>query len=172
RAGTSGAIGARSVATAPPDGYMLLLGQTGEISINQHWLKGIGYDPDRELQPVALCSVVPLALVVPPNAPYSDMAGYLQFLKSGKPSTFASAGSGTPGYFAGELLKLRTMSNMTHVPYKGAGPALNDLLGAHVDMYMPGFPAAASIVKGGKLKLLAVSSGTRTPTAPDVPTVA
>jgi tripartite-type tricarboxylate transporter receptor subunit TctC len=171
RAGASGTIGARAVATAAPDGYTLLMGQTAEISINQHWMKEIGYDPDKDLLPVALCAVVPLALVVPANAPYSTIAEYLAFLKSGKPSSYASAGTGTPGHFAGELLKLRTKSNMTHVPYKGAGPALNDLVGGHVDMYFPGFPAVTPQVKGGTLKLLAVSSATRAPSAPDVPTV-
>jgi tripartite-type tricarboxylate transporter receptor subunit TctC len=172
RSGASGAIGARTVATAAPDGHMLLLGQTGEISINQHWLKDLGYDPDKDLQPVALCAVVPLALVVPPKAPYTTMQEFLAFLKTGKPVTFASAGIGTPGHFAGELLKLRTKANMTHVPYKGAGPALNDLVGSHVDMYFPGFPAATPLVKAGSLKILAVSSATRAPSAPDVPTVA
>ena len=171
RAGASGTIGARAVVSADPDGYTLLLGQTAEISVNQHWLKNIGYDPDKDLQPIALASVVPLALVVPGKAPYSDMAGYVAFLKSGKPSTFASAGSGTPGYFAGEFLKLRLKSKMTHVPYKGAGPALNDLVGGHVDMYFPGFPSVTPLVKSGTLKLLAVSSAARAPTAPDVPSV-
>ena len=172
RPGATGAIGTHLVSTAAPDGYMLLLGQTGEISINQHWLKNIGYDPDKDLQPIALAAVVPLALVVPPNAPYSTMQDYVAFLKSGKATTFASAGTGTPGYFAGELLKLGTKGHMTHVPYKGAGPALNDLLGSHVDMYFPGFPAVTPLVKSGSLKLLAVSSATRVPSAPDVPTVA
>jgi tripartite-type tricarboxylate transporter receptor subunit TctC len=172
RAGASGNIGARTVATAAPDGYTLLLGQTAEISINQHWMKDTGFDPDKDLQPIALASVVALALVVPPNAPYSTMADYLAFLKSGKASTYASAGTGTPGHFAGELLKLRTKANMTHVPYKGAGPALNDLVGGHVDMYFPGFPAVTPLVKAGSLKLLAVSSATRVPSAPNVPTVA
>jgi tripartite-type tricarboxylate transporter receptor subunit TctC len=171
RAGASGTIGARAVVSADPDGYTLLLGQTAEISVNQHWLKNIGYDPDKDLQPIALASVVPLALVVPAKAPYSDIAGYLAFLKSGKPSTFASAGSGTPGYFAGEFLKPRLKSKMTHVPYKGAGPALNDLVGGHVDMYFPGFPSVTALVKGGTLKLLAVSSAKRAPSAPDVPSV-
>jgi tripartite-type tricarboxylate transporter receptor subunit TctC len=86
--------------------------------------------------------------------------------------TFASAGTGTPGHFAGELLKLRTGSNMTHVPYKGAAPALNDLLGAHVDFFFSGFPAAVAQVKAGTLKLIAVSTAQRSPAAPDVPTVA
>jgi len=172
RAGASGAIGARSVISADPDGHTLLMGQTGEVSINQHWLKDIGYNPDKDLQPVALAAVVPLALVVPAKAPYATMADYLKALRSGAKGTFASAGVGTPGYFAGELLKLRTKSNINHVPYKGAGPALNDLIGGHVDMYFPGFPAAVPHMKSGTLKVLAVSSGKRASAAPDVPTVA
>ena len=171
RPGASGSIGAHAVATAAPDGLTLLLGQTGEISINQHWLKGLTYDPDKDLQPVALLAVVPLGLVVPAKAPYSDMKGFLAMLPKAK-FTFASAGSGTPGYFAGEMLKASTHSNLTHVPYKGAGPALNDLLGAHVDMYFSGLPAAMPQVRSKALKLLAVSSGKRSSIAPDVPTVA
>jgi len=172
RAGASGAIGAHSVTAAAPDGYTLLLGQTGEISINQHWLKGLNYDPDKELEPVALAAVVPLALVVPAKAPYSTIEDFLAALKLKPKLTFASAGTGTPGFFAGELLKQRFDSNLTHVPYKGAGPALTDVIGSHVDFYFPGFPAAVPHVQAGNLKMLALSSATRSPTAPNVPTVA
>src|SRR5476651_1430161 len=115
RAGASGAIGARSVATATPDGLTLLVGQTAEVAINQHWLKGINYDPDKDLQAVALLAVVPLALVVPAKAAYSNMAEFLTALRNGK-YTFASAGTGTPGHFAGELLKAKTKANLTHIP--------------------------------------------------------
>jgi tripartite-type tricarboxylate transporter receptor subunit TctC len=172
RAGASGAIGAHAVTTAAPDGYTLLVGQTGEISINQHWLKGLNYDPDKELEPIALAAIVPLALVVPAKAPYSTMQEFLAALKEKPKLSFASAGTGTPGFFAGELLKQRFDSNLTHVPYKGAGPALADIIGNHVDFYFPGFPAAAPHVKAGNLKILALSSASRSPTAPDVPTVA
>jgi tripartite-type tricarboxylate transporter receptor subunit TctC len=171
RAGASGAIGARSVVAAPPDGLTLLVGQTAEVAINQHWLKGINYDPDKDLLPVALLAVVPLALVVPAQAPYSTMPEFLAALKTAK-LTFASAGTGTPGHFAGEFLKAKTKANLTHVPYKGAGPALNDLLGNHVDMYFPGTPAALPLVKSKLVKMLAVSSAKRSGIAPDVPTVA
>jgi tripartite-type tricarboxylate transporter receptor subunit TctC len=172
RAGASGSIGAHSVTTAAPDGYTLLVGQTGEIAVNQHWLKGLNYDPDKGLVPIALAAVVPLALVVPSKAPYSTLPEFLAALKAKPKMTFASAGIGTPGHFAGELLKLKFDDNLTHVPYKGAGPALNDLIGNHVDFYFPGFPAAAPHVKGGTLKILALSSAERSPAAPDVPTVA
>jgi len=171
RAGASGAIGAHSVATANADGLTLLLGQTGEIAINQHWIKGLTYDPDKDLQPVALLTVVPLALVVPAKAPYSTMAELLKALPNSK-MTFASAGTGTPGHFAGEMLKESTHANLTHVPYKGAGPALNDLIGNHVDLYFPGTPAAMPLMKAGTVKVLAVSSAKRAGIAPDVPTVA
>src|SRR5215218_10417445 len=172
RAGATGAIGTQAVASAQPDGHTLLMGQTGEIAINQHWLKGLTYNAEKDLVPVALGSVVPLALVVPAKAPYSTMADLAKAVTAQKPLTFASAGTGTPGHFAGEFLKLKTKGNLTHVPYKGAGPALNDLLGGHVDMYFPGFPAAAPHLKSGTMKVLAVSSAQRTGAAPDVPTVA
>ena len=165
RAGASGAIGAHSVATSVPDGYTLLVGQTGEMAVNQHWLKGLNYDPDKDLVPIALAAVVPLALVVPAKAPYSTMPEFLAALKAKPKMTFASAGIGTPGHFAGELLKLQFDENLTHVPYKGAGPALNDLIGNHVDFYFPGFPAAAPHVKAGTLKILALSSAARSPAA-------
>jgi tripartite-type tricarboxylate transporter receptor subunit TctC len=171
RAGASGAIGTHSVVSAAPDGHTLLLGQPAEVAINQHWIKGLTYDPDTDLQPVALATVVPLALVIPANAPYATVAEMLSAAKT-HALTFASAGTGTPGHLAGELLKLRSGGNMTHVPYKGAAPALNDLLGAHVDFFFSGFPAAIAQVKAGSLKLLAVSTAKRSPAAADVPTVA
>jgi tripartite-type tricarboxylate transporter receptor subunit TctC len=171
RAGASGSIGAQSVVSAAPDGHTLLVGQPAEVAINQHWIKGLGYDPINDLRPVALATVVPLALVIPAAAPYSTVTDMLRASK-GRGLSFASAGTGTPGHFAGELLKLKTGSNLTHVPYKGAGPALNDLLGNHVDFFFSGFPAAWAQVKAGKLKLIAVSPAKRSPAAPDVPTVA
>jgi tripartite-type tricarboxylate transporter receptor subunit TctC len=171
RAGATGAIGTQSVATAAPDGHTLLVGQTGEIAINPHWNKNIGYDPDKDLVPVALATVVPLALVVPGNAPYGTMREMLQAAQE-RGLSFASAGTATPGHFAGEVLRFKTKSRLTHVPYKGAAPALNDLLGGHVDLFFSGFPAALPHVKAGNLKLIAVSSGRRSGVAPEVPTVA
>ena len=141
------------------------------MAINQHWNKGLGYDPDRDFQPVALATVVPLALVVPGKASYSTVAEMIQTAKK-RGLSFASAGAATPGHFSGELLKLKTKSNMTHVPYNGAGPSLNDILGGHVDLFFSGFPAAVPHVKGGTIKLLAVSTAKRSGVAPDVPTVA
>jgi tripartite-type tricarboxylate transporter receptor subunit TctC len=171
RAGASGAIAAQNVAAATPDGHTLLAGQTPEIAINPHWLKG-SLDVERDLEPIALGGVVPLALVVPSESPYTTVAELLAAGHTAKGLLFASAGTGTPGHFAAEVLKLKSNGNMTHVPYKGAGPALNDLLGGHVDLYFPGFPAVIPLVKAGRMKLLAVSSARRSSIAPDVPTVA
>ena len=171
RPGASGALGSKVVAAAPPDGHTLLVGQTPEMAINQHWSKNLGYDPEKDLAPITLATVVPLALVVPGKATYSTVAEMLATAKT-RGLTFASAGAATPGHLAGEVLKFKTKSNMTHVPYNGAGPALNDLLGGHVDLFFSGFPAAVPQVRAGMLKLLAVSSGRRTAAAPDVPTVA
>jgi tripartite-type tricarboxylate transporter receptor subunit TctC len=172
RAGASGSIGAQAVLNAAPDGHTLLVGQTGEVVVNQYWIKGLTYDP-KDLLPVALATIVPLALVVPGKAPYSTMQELLAALAApGKQLSFASAGTGTPGHLAGEFLSAKMPGKLTHVPYKGAGPALNDIIGGHVDMYFPGFPAAMPLLKSGTVKVLAVSSGRRAQAAPDIPTVA
>jgi tripartite-type tricarboxylate transporter receptor subunit TctC len=172
RAGASGAIGTTAVLNAPPDGHTLLLGQTAEIVVNQHWIKGLTYDPN-DLMPVALATVVPLALAIPGSAPYASMGDMLKAINaSAKPFTFASAGTGTPGHFAGEYLSSKMPGKLVHVPYKGAGPALNDIIGGHVDMYFPGFPPVMPMMKSGSVKVLAVSSAKRFEAAPDIPTVA
>src|SRR5215468_10543317 len=126
RPGAGGTLGARDVVNAEPDGYTLTVAQTPEIAINPFFMKDAAYDPRKDLQALALAGVVPLALVVPASAPYSTMAEFVKFLRTtDHPVTFASAGIGTPGHLAGELLKLKLNNKLTHVPYKGAAPALN-----------------------------------------------
>jgi tripartite-type tricarboxylate transporter receptor subunit TctC len=172
RSGAGGTIGARDVANAPPDGYTLTVAQTPEIAVNPYFMKDVGYDPLKDLQPIALAGVVPLALVVPIKSPYTTVEQWVAALRAKTPLTFASAGVGTPGHIAGELLKLRLDEKLVHVPYKGAGPALNDVAGGQVDFYFPGYPGAVPLVQGGRVRMLAVSSAKRSPIAPDVPTVA
>ena len=133
--------------SAAPDGHTLLIGQPAEVAINQHWIKGLTYEPDKDLQAVALLTIVPLALVIPAAAPYSTLPDMLK-AATGRGLSFASAGTGTPGHFAGELLGLRAGARLTHVPYKGAGPALNDLLGGHVQLLL--FRIPGSLVSGSR----------------------
>ena len=172
RPGGGGTLAAHDVAKATPDGYVLDVGQTPEIAVNPYFMKDVGYDALKDLQPIALAGVVPLALVVPANSPFSTVAQWVTALREKRPLTFASAGVGTPGHIGGELLKLTLDDKLIHVPYKGAGPAMNDVAGGQVDFYFPGYPAAVPLTQGGKVKLLAVSSAKRSPIAPDVPTVA
>jgi tripartite-type tricarboxylate transporter receptor subunit TctC len=172
RAGAGGTIGAHDVASAIPDGYMLSIGQTPEIAINPYFMKEVAYDPLKDLQPIALAGIVPLALVVPSTSPFSNVAEWASALRAQQALNFASAGVGTPGHIAGELLKLKLDPKLVHVPYKGAGPAMNDVAGGQVDFYFPGFPAAIPLSQGGKVKLLAVSTVKHSSTAPDIPTVA
>jgi tripartite-type tricarboxylate transporter receptor subunit TctC len=172
RSGAGGTIGARDVVSAPPDGYTLTVGQTPEIAINPYFMKDVGYDPLKDLQPIALAGVVPLALVVPPQSPFSSAAQWVAALRANKPLTFASAGIGTPGHLGGELLKLKLDAKLVHVPYKGAGPALNDVAGGQVDFYFPGYPGAVPLMQSGRIKMLGVSTAKRVPSAPDMPTVA
>ena len=151
---------------------MLLVGQTGEMVVNQFWMKGLSYDP-QAFAPVALATVVPLALAVPGEGALRDDGRDVQGAEGvGKPFSFASAGTGTPGHFAGEYLSAKLPGKLVHVPYKGAGPALNDIIGGHVDMYFPGFPPVMPMMKAGTVKVLAVSSAKRSDAAPEIPTVA
>jgi tripartite-type tricarboxylate transporter receptor subunit TctC len=172
RSGAGGTIGARDVVNAEPDGYTLTVGQTPEIAVNPYFMKDVGYDPLTDLKPIALAGVVPLALVVPPNSPFATVAQWVAALRSGQALTFASAGIGTPGHLAGELLKLKLDDKLVHVPYKGAGPALTDVAGGQVDFYFPGYPGAVPLMQSGRVKLLAVSTDKRLAAAPDIPTVA
>jgi tripartite-type tricarboxylate transporter receptor subunit TctC len=172
RPGASGAIGARSVARATPDGYTLLIGQAAEIAINKISVVDLGYNPERDLQPVALLTIMPMGLVVPTTAPYSTVGELVKASRAApRGLTFASAGAGTPGHFAGEILRLRTGGRFTHVPFDGAAPALEGLIAGRVDFYFASLLAAQEPVKAGKLKMIAVSSAQRVLAAPTVPTV-
>jgi tripartite-type tricarboxylate transporter receptor subunit TctC len=173
RPGASGAVGTKSVARAIPDGHTLLVGQLTEIAVDPILNKDVGYDPERDLQPVALAAVIPRALVVQSKAPYASVAELLRTSRSSQRGLlFASGGTGTTGHMAAEQLRLRTQSRLVHVPFEGAGPALKDLLEGRVDFYFAPLAVAMPNVRSGQLKILAVSSARRSLAVPTVPTIA
>jgi ACS family glucarate transporter-like MFS transporter len=173
RPGKTGAIGTRSVARAVPDGYTLLVGQTTEIIVNRVLFGDLGYDPDKDLRPVALITESPLGLAVLSSAPYATVNDVLDAARANpRGLLFGSGGPGTPGHLAGELLRYRTKARLTHVPFEGGGPALDGLLNGRVDFYFPVLITAMPRITVGQLKLVAVISQKRAPVLPNVPTLA
>ena len=151
----------------------MLLGQTGEISINPAVVKNLGYDPARELRPVILVGEAPLIMVAPAGAGFAtvrELAG-AALARPGS-LTYASSGTATPGHLAGAALTLGLQADIVHAPYKGAGPALTDVLGGHVAFFFSSAPAALPQVRAGKLKAIAVSSAARMAALPGTPAVA
>lgn len=170
--GATGAIATKYVAKAAPDGYTLLLGQTGEIAINPAVMKDAGYDAQKDLKAVALVGDSPLMLVAPPNAPFSTVKEIAQHAGRGSVTSYASSGTATPGHLAAEAMLGALKVQMTHVPYKGAGPALTDVLGDHVSFFFSSAGATFGHIKAGKLKAIGVSSAARLAVMPNVPAVA
>lgn len=173
RGGGGGTIGTRAVAKAEPDGYTLLLGHTGTVSINPSLYKNAGYDPRRDLAPIGLIASMPLALVAHPSFPGRTVADLIAMARKepGKLNIGSSA-VGTGSYMCAELFKATVGVDMTIVPYKGTAPFLNDLLGGHVPVGFVVIPPAFGNLKAGTMRALAVTSPTRTSVLPDVPTVA
>ena len=170
--GATGAIATKFVAKANPDGYTLLLGQTGEMAINTAVMKDAGYDPVKDFKAVALVGDSPLALVAPPTAPFATVREIAQFAGKGNVTSYASSGTATPGHLAAEAMIGALKVEMTHAPYKGAGPALTDVLGGHVSFFFSSAGATFGHIKAGKLKAIAVSSSARMAALPNTPTVA
>ncbi len=173
RPGATGALGTRLVAKAKGDGYTLLLGQTGEMAVNKSVVKNLGYDPLKDFKAIALVGDAALVLAVPASSPFNSVQDLIQAARA-KPDAiaYASSGTATPGHLAAAALALGTKTQMVHAPYKGAGPALTDLLGGHVQLFFSSASAVMGQVKGGKLKALAVSTPQRLQALPQVPTVA
>ena len=173
RPGASGALGARLVAKAPADGYTLLLGQTGEVAINGTAMRKPGYDALKEFRAVALVGNAPLVLAVPADSPWRSVADLVRTAREKAGGVaYASSGTATPGHLAAAALAAGTRTDMTHVPYKGAGQAITDLIGGQVQFF---FASASSIMphlQGGRVRALAVSTPTRLAALPQVPTVA
>ncbi len=173
RAGAGGIIGTEAVARADPDGYTLLMGTIGTHGINSAIYRKLPYDPIADFAPIALVANVTNLLVVHPSVEARNLAQLLALARA-RPGqlTFASAGIGSSQHFAGELLKSMAHVDLLHVPYKGGGQALPDLIGGKVSMMFIGIPAVHDFVAAGKLRAIAVTTPDRAPVMPDVPTVA
>lgn len=170
--GANGNIAASYVAKAPADGYTLLMGFPG-LASNPSLYKKMTYDPAKDLLPIKMLANAPVLLVVTPNLPVSTVADLIALAKSrDKQLNFGSGGQGASGHMAGELFKMLTGIQMQHVPYKGGGPALNDLMGGQIDLIFDSVPSSAPLVQGKKIKALAIAGAQRSEALPEVPTFA
>ena len=170
RPGAGGNIGLAAGAAAPADGYTLVMGETSNLTVNQYLYKSMPVDPEKQLAPVALIGTGPLVLVVEASQPYQTLSDVVAAAKK-TPLTYASSGSGTVGHLVSESFQKRSGVQFVHVPYKGAGPAMTDLLGKQVDIYFSSLTAALPLVQTGKLKALAVTAAARVAAMPTVPTL-
>ena len=173
RAGAGGNVGTDMVAKAAPDGHTLLLAASGPMAVNASLYKSLPYNPVKDLAAVIQISAFPLVLEVHPSFPAKSLPELVAALKA-KPGgyNFASAGSGTPQHLVGELFNRRIGTQMQHVPYKGAGPALNDVLGGQVPLMFDIVASSLPHIQAGKLRALAVTSAKRSAVLPQVPTLA
>ncbi len=172
RGGGGGNIGTRAVARAAPDGYTLLLGHSGTVSINPHLYRNAGYDPRKDFTAVGLVASMPVVLIAHPSFPAKTVAEVIALARKdpGK-LNFGTSAIGTGSYMCAELFKSLAGADMTLVPYKGTAAVMNDLLGGHVPVAFGVIPPALGNVRAGTLRVLAVTSLKRTSLLPDVPTV-
>jgi tripartite-type tricarboxylate transporter receptor subunit TctC len=172
RAGAAGRIGSEAVARSAADGYTLLLGSTGTITAGPAVFRNLGYDPVKDFVPVGGIQSVPIVLTVAPKTPAASYQEYVALAKKKDGQlSIASAGSGSSNHLAIELLIRMADLKLLHVPYKGSGPALTDLLGSQVESMMDQLTASIGYIKDGRLRALAITSSKRSPALPDVPTL-
>jgi tripartite-type tricarboxylate transporter receptor subunit TctC len=173
RGGAGGTIGADWVSKATSDGYTLLLGSVSNLAMAPSLYASLPYDPTKDFTPVGLVAAAPNIMVVNPDFPVHSVKDLIELAKQ-KPGTinYASAGIGTSNHLTVELLKVMADIDIVHVPYRGDGPAIAAVLAGQVPMQFPTLPVALPYIKSGKLRAVAVSSSTRSPLLPEVPTVA
>ena len=173
RAGAGGNIGAQMVARAAPDGYTLLMGTVGTHAINQSLYKKMPFDPIKDFAPITRVALVPNLLVANPSQPFKTVKELIAYAKANPGKvTFASSGSGTSIHLSGEMFQQMAGVEMQHIPYKGSAPALTDLLGGQTAIMFDNMPSVIGHVRNGKLRPIAVTTPTRSPALPDVPTIA
>ena len=173
KGGAAGQIGADAVAKAKPDGYTLLLGNIGTQAINPSLYAKLPYDPDMAFAPISLVAELPLAMMINPATPANSAAEFIALAKK-QPNqmSYSSSGPGGGPHLAAEMFKEKTGTQILHVPYRGGGPAIADLLAGHVQLSFMTVLEASGHIKAGKLKALAVTGEKRVPALPDVPTLA
>ena len=173
RAGAAGVLGAEAAAKAAPDGYTLVVGQASNLAINPHMMSKLPYDPVKDFAPITLIATSPSLLVVHPSLPVRSIKD-LVALASARPGTinYASAGNGSPGHLAAEYFKKVTKTDIVHIPYKGATPAMLDVIAGQASLYFTSPVAAQPYVQAGRLRQIAVTSAQRFPPLPDVPAIA
>jgi tripartite-type tricarboxylate transporter receptor subunit TctC len=172
RAGGGGNIGAEAVARAPADGYTLLLTAPGPLAVNQSLYAQLPFNPEQDFTPVALIASVPIVLAVNPSVKAKTVAELIALAKAepGK-FNFGSSGLGSTNHLAGELLKTLAKIEIVHVPYRGAAPAMNDLIAGQIPMMFDNMPAVRPQVQGGTIRALAVAGSARSPLFPELPTM-
>ncbi len=172
RGGAGGTIGTAAVKRAPADGYTLLVTSLGPLVIGPHLLKNVAYDPTKDLDYISVAVQAPNVLVVPAASPHKSMADVLAFQKANpEKMSFASSGNGSSDHITAELFWQQTGTSGLHIPYKGGGPVMTDLLGGQVDASFMNINTALPQIKAGKLRALAITSTKRSPVQPDVPTM-
>jgi tripartite-type tricarboxylate transporter receptor subunit TctC len=172
RAGAGGNIATDYVIRSPADGYTLYLANVGALTVNPHLLP-LQYDPLKDLAPITMAVIFPNLVVVQPSIPANTLAEFIKLAKANPGKyTYGSSGIGGAGHLAGELLKMMAQIDITHVPFKGGGPAMQAMLGGQIDSYFATPVAAGPHVKAGKVKALATTGPRRDPFMADVPTVA
>jgi len=173
RGGGGGSLGTAHLAKQPPDGYAVMMGTVSTHALNPALYKNLPYDAETSFAPVSLLVIVPNVLVVHPSFPANNLAEFIAVLKANPGKyNYASAGNGTPGHLSGELFKGMAGVEMQHIPYQGNGPALVDVLSGQVPIIFDNLPTSSGYIKSGKLKALGVTTATRAPSFPDLPTVA
>jgi tripartite-type tricarboxylate transporter receptor subunit TctC len=172
RAGANGNIGAGAVAKSPADGYTILFSTTGPLVFNRIIYKTTPFDPLRDFAPIVLVADVPLVVAANPSLPVRTLPELIAYAKANPGKvTYSTAGNGSMGHLTAELIQRETGMKLTHVPYKGSAPALNDLVAGVVNLSFDLAPTYVPQVKAGKVNALAVTTSARTPVLPDVPTV-
>jgi tripartite-type tricarboxylate transporter receptor subunit TctC len=171
--GAGGNIGLETAAKSPPDGYTIAMGQTANLAVNPALYSSMPFDPLKDFAPIAMISSQPLILVVDAKSPYKTLKELVDAAKANPAKiNMASSSNGTIGHIGGELFQRRAGIKMTHVPYKGAGPVVTDLMGGSVDCFFGNTQAVGGLVTAGRLRALAVTSPKRLANFPNVPTVA